>query len=358
MHRVAPLVVLLVAFTACHKHEEEHVELLKLRVTNPLRKTTEMSKSFVAQIRAVQHIELRPLEEGYVQTIFVDEGQQVRKGTQLFQILPLIYQAEVQKAEAEADLTDIEYKNTKALADKNVVSANELAIARARANRAKAQVNLATTRRSMTEIRAPFDGLVGRFKVRKGSLVDEEDLLTTLSDNSKMWVYFNVSEAEYINYKGRPEAERKAPVKLVMANGAMFDELGLIETIEADFNNATGSVAFRAGFNNPNSLLRHGETGRILMTVPLPNALLIPQLATFDVLEKKFVFVLDKDNTVRSRLITVATELPQVFSVASGLDEHDTVLIDGLRRVREGMKIEPDFVKPAEVLSGLEVPAE
>src|SRR5262249_11633651 len=154
--------------------------------------------------------------------------------------MPLIYQAEVQKATAEAELTEIELNNTKLLADKNVVSPNELALAKAKFNKAKAQVSLATTQKSMTEIRAPFDGIMGRFHVRMGSLVDEGDLLTTLSDNSTMWVYFNVSEAEYLRYKSQPDADKPTPVKLRMANGALFDEPGKVETIEADFNNETG----------------------------------------------------------------------------------------------------------------------
>jgi membrane fusion protein (multidrug efflux system) len=279
----------------------------------------------------------------------------------MFQIMPLIYQAEVQKANAEAELTEIELSNTKLLADKNVVSPNELALAKAKLNQAKAQVALATTHKSMTEIRAPFDGIMGRFHVRMGSLVDEGDLLTTLSDNSTVWVYFNVSEAEYLKYKSQADDDKSAtptPVKLRMANGQLFDQPGKVETIEADFNNETGNLAFRATFPNPKGLLRHGETGKILMTVPMKNALLIPQKATFDVLDKKYVFVIDEKNVVRSRPITVAAEMPQVYVVENGLDEHDKILLDGLRKVRDGAAIEVDFKKPSEVLAHLEVPAE
>lgn len=360
MHRRATALLLVAALTiaGCHRKHEEHQEEGKFLATTPLRQDTELTKDYVAQIRAIQHIELRALEKGYLQGIYVDEGQRVAKGTRMFQIMPLIYAAEVQKAKAEADLTEIELNNTKLLADKNVVSPNELALAKAKLNKAKSEVALASTHKSLTEIRAPFDGIMGRFHVRMGSLVDEGELLTTLSDNSTVWVYFNVSEAEYLKYKSQPDADKAAPVKLLMANGQIFDQPGKVETIEADFNNETGNLAFRASFPNPNGLLRHGETGKILMTVPLRNALLIPQKATFDVLDKKFVFVVDDKNVVHSRAVTVLAELPHVFAIEKGLDEHEKILVEGLRKVHEGATVDIDFKKPAEVLAHLEVPAE
>ncbi|MBS2014065.1 MAG: efflux RND transporter periplasmic adaptor subunit [Deltaproteobacteria bacterium] len=346
------------ASAGCHRAHAAPPEEGKFLVTSPLRTDTELTRDFVGQIRAIQHIELRAMERGYVQSIFVDEGQRVAKASRMFQILPLIYQAEVQKAAAEADLSEIELKNTKLLADKNVVSPNELALARAKFNKAKAQVDLATTHKAQTEIRAPFDGIMGRFHVRTGSLVSEGDLLTTLSDNSTVWVYFNVSETEYLEYKSHPDAEKQTRVKLLMANGQLFEEPGKIETIEADFNNETGNLAFRASFPNPKGLLRHGETGKVRMTTPLEGALVVPQKATFDVLDKKFVFVVDEKHVVHSRPITVAAELPQVYVVANGLEEKDTVLVDGLRKVHDGATIEVDYQKPTEVLKRLEVPAE
>lgn len=360
MFRLPSPLVLLAAVTVvgCHREHAAHVEEGKFAVTSPLRKDTELTRDYVAQVRAIQHIELRALEKGYLQGIFVDEGQRVNKGIKMFQIMPMIYQAEVQRASAEAEVSEIELRNTKLLADKNVVSPNELALARAKFNKARAEVSLATTQKSLTEIRAPFDGLMGRFQVRLGSLVNEGDLLTTLSDNSTVWVYFNVSEAEYLKYRSQPDSERATAVKLMMADGEIFDQPGKVETIEADFNNETGNLAFRATFPNPKGLLRHGETGKVQMAVPYRNALLIPQKATFDVLDKKFVFVIDDRNVVHSRPITIAAELPQLFVVASGLDEHERILIDGLRKVRDGGKIDVDYKEPSEVYSHLEVPAE
>jgi membrane fusion protein (multidrug efflux system) len=131
-----------------------------------------------------------------------------------------------------------------------------------------------------------------------------------------------------------------------------------VETIEADFNNGTGTLAFRATFPNPKGLLRHGETGKVVMTVPLKNALLIPQKATFDVLDKKFVYVVDEKNVVRSRPISVTAELPHVYVVETGLDEHHKLVVEGLRKVRDGAAIEVDYKQPSDVLAHLEVPSE
>ena len=360
MYRSSTAILLFAAILipGCHEAHSEHHEGGKFLVSRPLRKNTELSREYVGQVRAIQHIELRALEGGYLQGIFVDEGQHVTKGTRLFQIMPRIQQAETQKATAEAELSKIEYENTKLLADKNVVAPNELKMAKAKLDQAKANVALASTHQSLTEIRAPFDGLVGRFQARLGSLVGESEQLTTLSDTSTVWVYFNVSETEYLDYTSRPKGVDRTDVKLVLANGHLFDQAGKVEAIEADFNNETGNLAFRATFPNPSGVLRHGSTGKVVMTVPLEGALVIPQKAAFDVLDRKFAFVVDDKNVVHQRAITVAAELPHLYVIESGLDEHDKILIDGLRKVTDGAEIQVDYKEPADVLGHLEVPVE
>lgn len=239
-----------------------------------------------------------------------------------------------------------------------MVSPNELALARAKYEKAKAEESLAEVHLGFTEIRAPFNGIMDHFQVRLGSLVDEGDLLTTLSDNSKMWVYFNVPEAEYLAYKKSAAKDSAMKVHLVTADHEMFPYEGVVETIEADFNNETGNIQYRATFPNPTGLLRHGETGNILVTKKISNGLLIPQRATFEVLEKKFVYVIDKDNKVRSREIVIADELPHIFVVQSGLSEGDKILLEGLRQVREAEEIDFTVVKPDSVMSHLELYAE
>jgi membrane fusion protein (multidrug efflux system) len=293
-----------------------------------------------------------------LQNTFVDEGQFVKKGQRIFQIMPSVYQAEAQKAQAELNAAEIEYQNTKKLADSNIVSKTELALAKARLDKAKAELALAQANLGFTDIRAPFDGIVGKFHVRLGSLLDEGELLTTLSDNSKMWVYFNVPEAEYLDYTSSGSLNNLPKVILQMANNKKFDNPGVIETIEADFNNETGNIAFRATFPNPKRILRHGETGNVLMPHFLKDAMLIPQKATFDILDKKFVFVIDENGIVHSRQITIGEEMPHLYVVTEGLSEKDKILFEGLRKVRDKDKIAYSFIKPESALSQLELYAE
>ena len=344
--------------TSCQHAEHEKEEEVKFLVTRPLKKDTLITRDYVCQIHAIQHIELRAMEKGFLENIYVDEGQFVKKGQQMFKIMQQMYNAELQKAQAETNFAEIEYQNTKQLSEKNVVSPNELALAKAKLDKAKAEQSLAQTHLQFTDIKAPFDGIMDHFQVRLGSLINEGDLLSTLSDNSEMWVYFNVPESEYLNYKAHATEENLLKVNLLMANNSMFEYPGVVTAIEADFNNETGNIAFRATFPNPKSLLRHGETGNIQMGIPLKGAIIIPQKATYEVLEKKFVYVIDKDNKVKSREITVAAELPHIFIISKGLKENDKILLEGLRQVVENEKIEYKFVKPDSLISHLNLYAE
>lgn len=336
-------------------HEKEKTNFL---VTSPIRMDTLTTREYVCQIKAIQHIELRALESGYLEKIFVDEGQFVKKGEMMFQILPIQYKAEYQKAKAEANYAEIEYENARVLADSNVISKVQLALVNAKFEKAKAELELARVHLSFAEIRAPFSGLMDRFQARLGSLLDDGDLLSTMSDISTLWVYFNVPEAEYLDYKMSAKKDSVMKVKLKMANNEIFGYIGKVEAIEADFNNETGNIAFRATFANPKGLLRHGETGNAIIEVPLKNALIIPQKATFEVLDKRYVFVVDKDKVVKARRIIVANELPDLYVIKSGLAETDKILLEGLRIVTENDKINYTFEDPKKVLSNLKLHAE
>lgn len=340
--------------SSCKAHKEEAKQNdTHFIVTSPIQIDTTINKAYVCQLQSVQHIEIRALEKGYLQHIYVNEGQFVKKGEIMFQIMPMIYQAEAQKSEAEVSFARIEYQNTKQLADSNIVSKNELALAKAKLDKAKAELALSKAHLSFTEIRAPFNGIIDRFNVRLGSLLDEGELLTTLADNSKMWGYFNVPEAEYLDYISLDKKAGNAIVKLEMANHQLFDQKGVVETIEADFNNETGNIAFRATFPNPKRMLRHGETGKILMPVILKNAVLIPQKATFDVLDKKFVYIVDANNTLKAKQIIVSQEMPHLYVVASGLSSKDKILAEGLGKVKNNERIKYSFVPFAKELSEL-----
>ena len=276
----------------------------------------------------------------------------------MFQILPRIYDAELRRAKAEQDMARIEFKNTRMLAKQDIVAPPQLAMAKAKLAKATAEKSLAQTHRNLTRIVAPFTGLMGRFEVRLGSLVDEGELLTTLSDNSTVWAYFNVSEADYLNLMSKPDGEKGVPVELRMANGKIFAQPGKIETIEADFNRETGNIAFRAAFPNPDKLLRHGETGKVMLKHSYPDALLIPQSATYEILDRRYVYVVDDAGLVKQRRVQIAAELPHVFIVEGGLEAGEKILLDGLRKVRDGQTIQFKIQDPATVMAHLEPPAE
>lgn len=346
--------------SGCNQAEhEQHEEMPKLEATTPFRENTSVTKEYVSQIHAIRHIEIRALERGYLQNIFVDEGQLIHEGKPMFKIMPNIYQAELLKAQAEANTVNIEYLNTKGLADQHIVSPNELALAKARLDKANAEVKMAETHLSFTDINAPFDGIVGHLNdVRAGSLIDEGAILTTFSDISKLWVYFNVPEAEYLDYKTQKGNDAHEKVRLKMANGQMFNQTGVIETIEADFDNTEGNIEFRATFPNPDRILRHGETGTIVMDKFYDNALIIPQKATFEILDKTYVYVIDAEGKLEQRLITIEAELPHLFIVKEGLKENDKILIDGLRRVHAGEQVEINLIPAEQVKAGLKLHAE
>jgi membrane fusion protein (multidrug efflux system) len=340
-----------------HGHEKE-AEKSKLVVTRPLRQDTVVSRSFVSQIHSARNIEVRALERGYLEQVTVTEGQSVKAGEPMFKILPLVYQAELKRAEAEAQAAKVEYENTKRLVASKVVSDTELAIASAKLEKELADVSLAQAHLGFTDIRAPFPGLVDRLHLRNGSLVDEGDLLTTLSDNSEVWVYFNVPESDYLEYASQPQPEDRKTVELVMANGKVFAHPGRINAIEAEFNSETGTIAFRADFPNPNGLLRHGETGSIRMRKLVKDAVLIPQKATYEVLDHHYVLVVGKDDVVTQQRIQISEELEDLFLVSGGITEKDKIIIEGLRQAKSGAKAEYEFLEPEKAFKDLKLRAE
>lgn len=345
--------------TSCKQNKETAKEETgSFAVTSPLTIDTSFTKEYVSQIRSVRNIEIRAQEKGYLENIYVDEGQAVKAGQLLFKIMPKIYEAELMKAEAETKASEIEYENTKTLADKNIVSKNELAMAKAKLDQAKAETALAKLHLSFTEIRAPFDGIIDRLPKKLGSLIDEGELLTSLSDNSQVFTYFNVSEPEYLNYQSSSQKGEKQKVSLIMANNEMLKTKGEVETVESEFDNETGNIAFRAKFPNPNQLLKNGETGKIQMVVPIKNALVIPQKATYELQDKKFVFVVDKNNVVKSKEITISTEMPDIYVVSQGLNPEDKILLEGVQKVKDDDKIAYKFHDPKDVINQLKLKAE
>jgi membrane fusion protein (multidrug efflux system) len=352
------IVGLSLGIVGCQKKNNEELSSF-FTVTRPWREKVEITQQYVAQIRGIQHIEIRSFEKGYLQNIFVDEGQTVSKGEKMFQIMPYLANAEFKKAKAEYEISKIELSNTEKLAKENVVSANELALAKAKCAKFTAELDLAKTHLDMTTIKAPFAGVVDRFQVRLGSLLEEGELLTTLSDIDKLWVYFNLSESDYLNYmKTYREKNAVSTVRLLLADGKPYKYPGQIDTIEADFNNETGNIPFRATFPNPEHLLRHGETGNILLTKTIDSALVVPQKATFEVLDKKYVYVVNEKGVVDVREIVVDKEVSHLFVIKSGVSEQNTILLEGIGKLSKGDVVRTKLIAKSEVLQGLELKVE
>jgi len=231
-------------------------------------------------------------------------------------------------------------------------------MAKAKLDAANAEMKLAQIHLSFTDIKAPFSGVINRIPLKLGSLVDEGDLLTSLSDNTDVYSYFNVSEPEYLSYQTHAADRGSNQVSLIMANGDMLPQKGEIQTIEGEFDNETGNIAFRAKFPNPDKLLRNGETGKVQMTLPLHNALIIPQKATYEIQDQKYVFIIGKDGKAKSRNIKVAYELPDLYVIASGLSEGDNILLEGVQKVKDDQKVKTKFQNPVKVLQSLKLKAE
>ncbi|MES2545553.1 MAG: efflux RND transporter periplasmic adaptor subunit [Bacteroidota bacterium] len=348
-------VVSLAIFTSCNSKKEEKVEVSEFNITSPIVKDTIFTKEYIAQIQSIQNVEIRSQEKGYLEALRCDEGQQVHSGQLLFSIMPKLYEAEYLKAKADARLVGLELQNVKTLADKNIVSKTELTMAQAKLDEANAELSMAETHLSFTKIKAPFDGTIDRILFKKGSLIEEGTVLTKISNNKEVFAYFNMTEVEYLDYKSKAKDDVKNTVSLLLSNGDIHKFKGTIETIESEFDNETGNIAVRAKFPNPDFLLKHGETGKVRMTVPIHDALIIPQKATYELLDKIYVYVVDKNNVVKSRNIKIKQKLSNLYIVESGIDANDKILLDGLQTVKEDDKIKSKYLAPEQVIKSLQL---
>lgn len=338
----AVLTMTSLSLPACAKRmEEQHHESQKIVVTTPQLKPVTLTQQFVCQIHSQRHIQVRALEMGYLEAITIREGQCVKEGDLLFTVKPILYESRRDAENAEALLAQLEYNYTKKLFDDKVVSRNEVLLLEAKLAKAQARARLAAAELDFATVRAPFDGIIDRLQLQHGSLVEEGEVLTTLSDNSVMWVYFNVPEARYLEYMTEFGQEMDGlQIELVLADYSKFSQVGKIRAIEADFNNQTGNIKFRADFPNPNRLLRHGQTGTIIVSRIQNEAIVIPQRAVFEVLDKRYVYVVDKDDVAHQREIMVHAELEDIFVLTSGLEVDEKIILEGIREVRDGDKVE------------------
>jgi membrane fusion protein (multidrug efflux system) len=344
----------------CHTHAEGHKpEEHKIVLTSPEARDVVITQQYVCQIHSQRHIKIKALDNGYLKEILVREGQAVKKDDPMFKIVPILYEAEYETVIAEREYAQLKYNNTLKLHEDKVVAFTEVKLMEAELNRAKAKAKLAEAKLAFTNLKAPFDGIVDRLHEREGSLVEEGDVLTTLSDNSLMWVYFNVPEARYLEYMAGLSKKQEDPkIELMLADGNKFKESGKIGAIEAKFNNETGNIPFRADFPNPDRLLRHGQTGTVLIHRRLDGAIIIPQRATFEVLDKRYAYVVDKDDVVHQREISIQNELEDIFVIRKGLSVSDKIVLEGIRQIKDGEKVHYEFRRPELVMGKLKNRAE
>ena len=352
--------VLINAYYPANSKESTRSEaqLQKFQVIQPVMKDTTFVADYIASMQAIQHVELRSRIKGVIEAIHIDEGQLVRKGDLLFTLSKREYEtqylqatAALNSAIAEKRSAEVEFKSTKELVDKGIESPTQLEMAKAKIEALEAKVAEARSVEeearlflSYTLVKAPFDGVIGRIPNKVGSLEEEGTLLTTISDNSQMYAYFNVSEKEYLKLIEDNKANSTQEIALVLADQQLYPYLGKIQTLNNMINNETGTISFRAMFPNPDRKLRHGATGKVRLTKQVTNALLIPQVATVEAQDMLYVFVVDQDNVLHRRKFDVQFRLPQLYVVSSGVTLDDLIVYKGHQHIQEGMKIDHETV--------------
>lgn len=363
-----PVLLLAIGLTGCNSKKDkssENTDSLSaaLPVVQLEEQNTLLPHLYVGDVKAEKNVEIYARVKGYLEQIYIDEGQDVRKGQILFRINNEEYnvalakaKANLQSAIAEAKAGELELNRVTQLVEKNVISKTELEVAQARLAALKAKVAEAHTTESqaeihlaLTNIRAPFDGIIDRIPYKVGSLINEGTLLTTVSDIRNVYVYFKVSENEYLEFiKSRKESQQdfKSNVELMLADGSMFPVKGLVETMEGEFDEGTGSIAFRAKFNNPEKLLKHGSSGTVRLTNTLNQAVLVPQKSVMEIQDKNYVFVVDANNRVKMRNFVPRSRIANFYIVESGLKSGETIVYEGSQSLKDDMIINRRPVKP------------
>ncbi len=300
-----------------------------------------LTQKYACQIHGWKHIKIRALEEGFLEQASIKEGQKVKQGDLLFAVAPTLHQAKLDVAKAELKVAELAYASTKKLYEKKLVTENEMQLSKANVSQAEAKVKQAEEALYFAQVKAPFDGEIGQFQAPEGRFVKDGEVQTTLTDRSLMWVYFNVPEARSLEYMAHLKQNKDGlKIELLQPNGKKFSQAGRIGAIEADFNNHTNDIPFRADFPNPHGELRHGQTGTVLISEVRKNVIAIPQKATFEDDGKRYVFVVDKDDVASRRLITIQTETEDQVVVSSGIGTGDKIVVDGVKLVQDGKKVD------------------
>lgn len=370
MQKIALWVLTAVMLTSCGSKSNKMGEASNDFAVETIQTTTaDLKTSYPATIKGMQDIEIRPKVSGYLVKLLVDEGATVRKGQPLFLIDSEQYRATVKAAKAQIRVCraniatqKLTVDNKRMLFKQNIISSydlkmaeNTLASYEAQLAAAEAQLQSAQDNLRWCTVTSPADGVVGSIPYRVGSLVSGQsaEALTTVSNISKMYVYFSMTEKQLLALTreagGVNAAIKKMPaVSLVLSDGTTYSQSGTISTVSGVIDPSTGSVQMRATFDNAQHILRSGGTGSILIPTHASDAIMVPQSATFDVQDKKFVYVVNADKTVATREITVLPQNNgQTYVVASGLRAGERIVVNGVNQLKNGQKINP--ITPAQL---------
>lgn len=320
----------------------------------------EVESRYSASIRGRQDISIMPQVGGTISKVCVNEGEVVRNGQTLFIIDQVPYKAALQTAEANVKAAkagvataQLTYDSRKELFAKQVVSEYDLRLAEnqlltAQAALAQAEAQEVNARNSLgyTVVKAPANGVVGTIPFRVGALVGPSmpQPLTTVSDNSQMYVYFSMNENALLNLTrnhGSMEAALQALPKplLELSDGSIYSEEGVIESISGVIDSSTGSISLRAVFPNPGRLLHSGGTGNVLLKHLNKDCIIIPCIATYELQDKVFVYTV-VDGKATSKMVEVTKYDGQNYIVKSGLEAGEIILTEGVAMMREGTPVQ------------------
>ncbi|WP_100610322.1 efflux RND transporter periplasmic adaptor subunit [Confluentibacter lentus] len=316
-------------------------------------KTVTGSQEYPTNIEGIVNSDVRAKVSGYIQKVYVDEGQKVQKGQILFKLETQSLSQDAGAAKARINVAQVEVDKLIPLVEKNIISPVQLETAKANLAQAKANYSSISANIDYATVKSPVNGYVGAINFREGSLVspNDETPLTTVSDIQKVYAFFNLNESDYLNFlqntkgKNLDEKINNFPeVSLLLANGNVYPEKGKIQTSTGQINRNTGTVSFRAVFNNPNQLLTNGNSGRIQIPVVYENAIVVPQAATLDQQGHIVLFKVGENNTITSALITIKGRVDNLYVVESGVKAGDKIVVSGIGKLRNDMPITPQSV--------------
>ena len=323
--------------------------------------STTMQSTYPAVIKGVQDVEIHPKVQGFIVQINVKEGQTVSAGQVLFVLDNATFQAQVRQAQAQVNTATaslntakLTYENSQKLHASGVIGDYELQSSKnnyesAVAGLAAAQASLASAQESLSYcfVKSPAAGVVGSLPFKVGTLVSASNTLTTVSNISSMEVYFSMTEKDVLamgkNAGGLTGAIEAMPaVKLKLADGTEYGQEGRVTKMSGVIDASTGSVQIIAVFPNPEKVLKSGGSGAIIIPKSNTDAIIIPQSCVSEVQDKKFVYILDKDNKVKYTEIKVDPQNDgNNYIVTEGLKTGDKYVTNGITKLSDGMEIVP-----------------